>query len=380
MRKRLWILLAAALCLLSFAAAGPARAEGTAEGVAVAEDPDFGSVQLGLTAEELGALGFEPGDSCDVAFSNGYRLKDIPYYTGYYVRSGEVLLCAYPGFEYPVIAVSSGSSLWQAAGLTGGDTADITLRAKGKYLPVQEALDLEYSNDRANYPSDAAFANFRAVRAGEIAENRLFRGASPVDDRMGRAETADRLVGEAGIAYVLNLADSARDLAKHRARTGFSAEHYMRLFRAGRVALLDWKMDPGDTAFLSRLGSALREMVKTPGPVYVHCLEGKDRTGVVCILLEALCGASYEEILADYMLTYENYYGVSEASAPERYRAILDVRFAGALEAATGLLPDPVPTPGALRDGARALLRACGLTDTEIDGIAAWLAGAPAEE
>lgn len=37
-------------------------------------------------------------------------------------------------------------------------------------------------------------------------------------------------------------------------------------------------------------------MMNSQGPVYIHCTEGKERTGFVCVLLEALAGASYDEI------------------------------------------------------------------------------------
>lgn len=42
-------------------------------------------------------------------------------------------------------------------------------------------------------------------------------------------------------------------------------------------------------------------------------MEGKDRTGYVCALLEGLCGATYEEIVADYLITYNNFYQITPA-------------------------------------------------------------------
>ena len=40
-----------------------------------------------------------------------------------------------------------------------------------------------------------------------------------------------------------------------------------------------------------------------PGAVVVHCVGGKDRTGLVAALLLRLCGVSLEEVDADYTLT-----------------------------------------------------------------------------
>ena len=49
-------------------------------------------------------------------------------------------------------------------------------------------------------------------------------------------------------------------------------------------------------------------------PYLIHCNEGKDRAGFVAALLEALGGAEAEEIVEDYMLSYENYYHVEHHS------------------------------------------------------------------
>lgn len=68
-------------------------------------------------------------------------------------------------------------------------------------------------------------------------------------------------------------------------------------------------------------------MLTAEGPVYIHCLEGKDRTGFVCVLLEALAGAGYDEMLDDYMKTYENYYGITKTGSPEKYKAVVSLYF-----------------------------------------------------
>lgn len=39
-------------------------------------------------------------------------------------------------------------------------------------------------------------------------------------------------------------------------------------------------------------------------------MEGKDRTGYVCALLEGLCGATFDEIIDDYLITCSNFYNI----------------------------------------------------------------------
>ena len=53
-------------------------------------------------------------------------------------------------------------------------------------------------------------------------------------------------------------------------------------------------------------------MTEHSGPCLIHCVEGKDRTGFVCALMLALAGASAQEIIDDYMITYYNYYGITK--------------------------------------------------------------------
>ena len=62
--------------------------------------------------------------------------------------------------------------------------------------------------------------------------------------------------------------------------------------------------------FNAKLKTGLVYLIDNEGPYLIHCNEGKDRAGFVAALLEALGGAEAEEIVEDYMLSYENYYHV----------------------------------------------------------------------
>ena len=71
---------------------------------------------------------------------------------------------------------------------------------------------------------------------------------------------------------------------------------------------------------------ALKQLPSYPAPYLVHCMEGKDRTGYVCALLEGLCGATYEEIVADYLVTYDNYYRVTPTKDPSLCKTLVSLR------------------------------------------------------
>jgi hypothetical protein len=46
-----------------------------------------------------------------------------------------------------------------------------------------------------------------------------------------------------------------------------------------------------------------------PGCVVFHCAGGKDRTGLIALVLLTLAGAAPDEIIADYLLTYDRMKG-----------------------------------------------------------------------
>ena len=54
------------------------------------------------------------------------------------------------------------------------------------------------------------------------------------------------------------------------------------------------------------------------------------------MLLEALAGATYEEMLDDYMITYDNYYGISETEQREKYDTIVSEVFVPMAEIIAG--------------------------------------------
>ena len=56
----------------------------------------------------------------------------------------------------------------------------------------------------------------------------------------------------------------------------------------------------------ARFGQAIAAVAEADGPVVIHCMGGKDRTGLVSALLLRLAGVSLEEIGQDYSLSGPN--------------------------------------------------------------------------
>ena len=332
----------------------------------VQEDQIFGAVLVDTSIEDFNARGFVYGDACSLAFSNGQTFDDVPYYNGYYTKTGEPLLCAYPGEPCVKIAFNNGDPMWKTLGLAEGDTVTITRLEAGRYSLTQQAMDTVYSPLRGEYPDDETFSNFRAMAGGDIAPDRIYRGASPVNNIFGRAAITDELLGRYGIRFVLDLADKAENIAAYEEEEGFSSPNFMSLYENGNAALVGLSVSYRTEAFKESLASGLKEMLKKTGPYYIHCTEGKDRTGAVCLLLEALCGASYEEIRDDYMKTYENYYGITPEKEPEKYQIMVDMRVDDILGWLAGAPEGADLSQLDFREAARDYLREGGMSATEI--------------
>lgn len=321
-KKTLALLLAA--CVLIGALSGCGKNGKISTGAAgVVKDEEFGNVYIDKTIDEFNALGFAFGDSVDIEFDNGKSFKDVPYYSGYYVPVGEMLVCGYPGYPHPVIAENYGAGTWEGFGVNEGTKVTITLNEKAKYLAVQELFALSYSDERKDFKSDIVFANFREVKGGSIREGMFYRSASPCDDQHKRAACTNALAEQAGIRFVLNLSDNETKYAGYVETEGFASLYYDSLYREGNVLLLAMNANYRSDAFAKTVSEAFLEMTKHEGPVLIHCVEGKDRTGFVCTLLLALSGASAQEIIDDYMITYDNYYGITKENNPDKYEAIL---------------------------------------------------------
>ncbi|MBR0138745.1 MAG: tyrosine-protein phosphatase, partial [Firmicutes bacterium] len=245
---------------------------------------------------------------------------------GYYTDNGQPLLVAYPGYDYIKACINNGADLWEVAEIEDGDMAAIVLNEAGKYLDIQNARDIHYTDERDDYGSDEIFANFRALSGGDLSEGpaTAYRSASPCDDQHNRASYVDKLMGEKGVKYIIDLADTDEKIANYMAAEGFDSPNFKALYEEGKVLPVGLNMNFQSEEFRSKVVKAMTAMADNDGPFLIHCTEGKDRTGFFCMVLEALEGASYEEIVNDYMITYDNYYGITEETDKARYDVIVE--------------------------------------------------------
>ena len=88
--------------------------------------------------------------------------------------------------------------------------------------------------------------------------------------------------------------------------------------------------------FAASVAQGLAFLAQNEAPYCIHCTEGKDRAGFVAMLLEALMGATLDEIIDDYMRSFYNYYGIDKEHEPQRYQAVLNINLLAMLCHVTG--------------------------------------------
>ena len=334
----------------------------------VSKDSKFDSANINYSQAEFEELGFELGDSVNLSFSNGYSMEDLPYYNGYYVRYGGAVLVAYPGFDSVAVTYNC-AGIWEKADLSDGMAFTITLNEKGKYKNIQESLGQIYSFVREDYSSDEEFCNYRACSGGKLKSDFIYRGASPVDNSRGRAAYTDGLLKASKVGRIVDLADSKEDIVKYRAMEDYASAYTDELLDRGNVILLNMGSSYRSDEYKKSIADGLREIIASDEPVYIHCMEGKDRTGFVCMLIEALSGASYDEMLKDYMITYDNYYSINQTDSPETYDKITDIYFNEFMEYLHGAASVEELKTSDYTEAAKNYLLEGGMTETEIEAL-----------
>ena len=283
---------------------------------------EFGAAMLSFTETDMTNAGFTLGDVISITIDDKKEIV-MPYYDGFYTRNGEFLCVAYP--TYPSICFTA-NNIGLPKELTDleGHSVTVRMKEKGGCLDVQTALSMKYSNERIEYPdlSDAEFANARTVKAGNIPSGILYRSSSPFSNDIKRDIYVSEYLQQEKVRTVLNLADNEEKMLSYKDIPPYS----LSLWKEGNVILCPLKADPTADDYNNRLIEALKQLPSHPAPYLVHCMEGKDRTGYVCSLLEGLCGATYGEIVADYLVTYDNYYYINPAKDPVLCNTLVSLR------------------------------------------------------
>ena len=251
---------------------------------------------------------FEHGDIVTLAI-DGYDTVDIPIVE--YADDVPIawfLISAIHGTDYLTLSVHNGrfGEIFGIDAENAPINVTISMKEKGGFLFGLEMSNVQYMYYYTeNYPELTIdeFANFREVRTTGMGKKKLYRSSSPIDPCLGRNFYADSLAREAGIATFINLADSENSARSFRS---FENSYYA----TQNAIFLALPVEFFSTPFKEGLARGFRFMIEHEGPYLAHCTFGMDRTGFTIAVLEALMGATSEDLQADYAKTFSNYYTV----------------------------------------------------------------------
>ena len=299
---------------------------------------NFGNIEIRIPIYVFNGAGFLYGDSVDVEFSNGFTYRDIPYYNSFIGPGDQACLYGFPhaytyiGIGYPVTG-----NPWKETGLKPGDTARIWLNKRGKYLVESKVFSLNLQVRHIPGTDEFWRANWRGLTLPDNRKSTVFfRSASPVRQDTHCLISAGKSFKQIEPRFILNLSDS-RESLRETCRENPQLP-YSELFEQDKVEPVQLGIDFTSIDYAQRLVRGLEKLLDNEAPYLLHCKYGLDRTGFVCIVLEALAGTRLEDISHDYMYSYCCIYGLIRGSV--RYQANKERRLGEILAYLSGLFDD----------------------------------------
>jgi len=150
-------------------------------------------------------------------------------------------------------------------------------------------------------PGGAETVNFREIRMGNIAPNTLYRSSHPIKDNE-QEEIISLLAAQNNIKTIINLSDTHSEI---KLKSIF-APWYDKLLKNNSVVALGMDFNNNSESFSKKLKKGLQFIINTEGPWLIHCHAGVDRTGFVSIVLETLMGAKLDDIIKDYLESFNS--------------------------------------------------------------------------
>ncbi len=293
----------------------------------IVEVNGYGQPIPSFTPAEMAAAGFDYADLMDVTIGD-ITLHNVPYVSSF----NEVAILGPSYVDYNAhgddygFAMLNGDFHYYIGGNVG-DKVTMTVAKKGGYQKTYELMKSVYPADRRAGETAEQYANFREVTTTAIAPGVLYRSSNPLNcvNNPQRYAVADSLARVAGINTEIDLADTPEKVERYMATAGYASTYCPALYREGRTIACGMMANSFCDDFKTRLGRAMHFIIDHEPPYLIHCNEGKDRCGFVTMLLEALTGASVDELRRDYMVTMLNFYQIADGGESYQLRQTLSI-------------------------------------------------------
>ncbi len=296
--------------------------EGKTITTSVRGEGEYKGIELECTVQDIYDMGCNVGDRIIVE-TNGHTY-DATFVKGY---SGIGVMGAYVSIADDASNqhVSFGAfnvRIWDHSGCKIGDT--VTLKRNG-VDPIFAKIPHYVAGTPKHYDgttTEEVFCNFRAIDTVGIKENEIYRSVSPYRALTERSEIVAELYEKEGIEYILSLGDTESRV--DACKQAYGDSYYpVKLYEDGNATVMN--LDSNFNREPSDLRKGLLALADTEGKVVINCYQEKDRTGMLCAIIEALTGSDYEEVKKEYMLSYVNHYRIEEGS--EEYKIVGNIMF-----------------------------------------------------
>ena len=236
-------------------------------------------------------------DTFSALFSPSSKYKAIPIYGGYIAEvSGKITIgytsCNHVTLDYKV-----------------GDILTLSREGRNPIVDKMPNYLRGHSDDPGDYDDMVEFVNIREVSGGDMVPDQIYRSASPWNAG-NRSPIADDYHRELGTEFMICLNLDEEELVGYV--ESMPDAYASGLYREGKVSckLVHAAVHsyPDDIRFL------IDSLLEAEGKTGIFCTYGKDRTGFYCAVIEGLAGATYDEILTDFMASMCNYYHIEKDS------------------------------------------------------------------
>lgn len=160
-----------------------------------------------------------------------------------------------------------------------------------------------------------------------------------------------------------DLADTNEKIENYLNKEDFNSPYFLSLYQDNKVNPISINTNYRNVDNTNKIKNGLISLIENKGPYYIHCTEGKDRTGFIIIILEALADGGYEEIKEDYMITFNNYYGIDKNDS--KYDVIVENLF----EDLITVLKEDNPKDASLYECTYNYLLKIGMSKEQIDSL-----------
>lgn len=289
----------------------------TAEVNAVVDEVNmWGNLVLDIPKDSLYKVGYDNGDIVTISGGSLPEPLDMAF-TDKMMSVGTWGMClTYFSDEATLTIGLANASFCDRVGGKEGDQLTISLKEKGGFRDMYERMTLWKTTNRSDYDSDEMFANFYPVECHGMKSGVVYRSSNPLMESTNpaRYEYADRLARNAGINTIITFADTEENWQSTVASGSGYGEYCNERYSKGTLLFHKLNVDIFVDEQAAEVGRVLRAMTENNPPYLICCSMGRDRTGLIALILQVLAGTTYEEIESEYMRSYYNWHRLQPSS------------------------------------------------------------------